>query len=162
MKNKLLTLGGALALMSILGHFYAKPLLAQVRATLVKNVDERGRNPYIQNLACYTSPGNQCTAFFPPVPPNMTLVVEHVSLSVDTPTALSTVDVYGNGIIQQVYLPQQGTDSQGNAIYATSQPFLTYYTAGQQPSVAMFTKAGAFTYVSGSATLTGYLINLNN
>jgi hypothetical protein len=45
MRNRLLTLAGALALIAVLGHFYAKPLLAQVRAALVQNVDEPGRNP---------------------------------------------------------------------------------------------------------------------
>lgn len=45
MKKKLLSLAGALAPLVLLGHFYAKPLLAQVRAALVQNVDEPGRNP---------------------------------------------------------------------------------------------------------------------
>ena len=45
MKNKLLTFAGALALLAVLGHFYGKPLVAQVRAALIQNVDEPGRNP---------------------------------------------------------------------------------------------------------------------
>ncbi|MBV8728957.1 MAG: hypothetical protein JO336_04020 [Acidobacteriia bacterium] len=46
MRNRLLTLTGALALLAVLGHYYAKPLLAQVRAALIENVDEPGRNPF--------------------------------------------------------------------------------------------------------------------
>ena len=46
MKNKLLTLTGALALLTTFGHFFGKPLLVQVRAALVQNMDEPGRHPY--------------------------------------------------------------------------------------------------------------------
>jgi hypothetical protein len=45
MKKQLLTLIGALSLLTVLGHFFEKQLLAQVRAALVQNVDEPGRNP---------------------------------------------------------------------------------------------------------------------
>jgi hypothetical protein len=57
MKNKLLTFAGALALLAVLGHFYAKPLLAQVRAALVQNVDEPGRNPIPLGYQAVTSSG---------------------------------------------------------------------------------------------------------
>jgi hypothetical protein len=160
MKNRLLTFAGALALLAVLGHYYAKPLMAQVRATMVQNIDERGRNPYIQTLPCYTQTTNQCAAFFPAVPAGMTLVIEHISVSADTPTALVSADVYGNGPIQAVYMPLQGTDSEGNNVYVTSQPYLSYYTAGQTPSVAINTKSAGFMFISGAVTFTGYLINL--
>ena len=45
-KNRLLTLAGLLALLAVLGKFYAEPLFAQVRAAFVQNVDEAGRNPF--------------------------------------------------------------------------------------------------------------------
>jgi len=45
MKKQLLTIIGALALLAVLGHFFEKQLLAQVRAALVQNMDEPGRNP---------------------------------------------------------------------------------------------------------------------
>jgi hypothetical protein len=161
MKNRLLSFAGALALLAVLGHYYAKPLMAQVRATVVKNVDERGRNPYLQSLACYSSTTNQCAVFFPAVPAGMTLVIEHISVSADTPTPLQSVDIYGNGIIQSIYMPLQGTDSQGNSIYTSSQPYLSYYTAGQTPSAAINTKSAGFEFISGSVTFTGYLVNLS-
>ena len=44
MKNKLLTFAGALALLALLGHFYAKPLLASV-AALVRDVDNGALQP---------------------------------------------------------------------------------------------------------------------
>jgi hypothetical protein len=46
MKNRLLTLAGVLALLAVVGKFYAEPVWAQARAALVKNIDERGRNPF--------------------------------------------------------------------------------------------------------------------
>ena len=49
MKNRLITMAGALALLAVVGKFYATPALAKlVRAALVKNVDEKGRSPYMQ------------------------------------------------------------------------------------------------------------------
>ena len=84
MKNKLLNFAGALAALAILGHFYAKPLLAQVRAALVKNVDEHGRVPYQQSTGCSPSPSN-CEALFPAVPSNRRLVIEYVSALVISP-----------------------------------------------------------------------------
>jgi hypothetical protein len=45
MKKQLTTVAVALALLAVLGHFFEKQLLAQVRAALVQNVDEPGRNP---------------------------------------------------------------------------------------------------------------------
>jgi hypothetical protein len=79
MKNKLLTFAGALALLATLGHFYAKPLLAQVRAALVQNVDDPGRIPYQGVRACFFQSNNFCTVNFPPVPAGKRLVITHVS-----------------------------------------------------------------------------------
>ena len=46
MARKLWTLSAVLALLAIIGKFYAKPVLAQVRAALVQSVDEPGRNTF--------------------------------------------------------------------------------------------------------------------
>jgi hypothetical protein len=45
MRNKILAFAGVLALLGVVGKFYATPLLAQARAALVQNVDEPGRHP---------------------------------------------------------------------------------------------------------------------
>jgi hypothetical protein len=162
MKSKFLTFAASLAMLGLAGHFFEKPLLAAVSA-LVKNIDERGRNPYIQSITCFTATLNNCTAFFPPVPAGMRLVVEHINISVDTPTALSNVDLSGNAsIIEYPFLQQQGTDLGGNMIYIANQLMLTYYEAGQTPEISIFTKAGGFQFISSGITLTGYLVNLNN
>jgi hypothetical protein len=160
MKNRLLTFAGVLALLAVMGKFYAVPLLAQVRAAIVQNLDERGRNPYTALLPCYSASTNSCTAFFPAVPANTELVIEHISMSVDTPTALSNVDFYGNAAQASPLLTLQGADSAGNSIYIANQPLLAYFSAGQTPSIAVFAKSAAFEFVSGSVTLTGYTVNL--
>ena len=161
MKKNLLTFLAMAGVLAITGHFFAKPLLAAV-AALTKNIDERGRNPYIQQVSCYSPSTNQCTAFFPAVPTGMRLVVEHVNLSLDTGSALSHVDIAGNGaIIETPLLQLQGTDAAGNNIYVGNQPFLTYYEAGQTPNVSMFSQSAGFEFMSGAVTLTGYLINLS-
>src|SRR5215469_7202019 len=48
----------------------------------VRNVDEKGRIPYMQNVdvGCLTSVF--CDAVYPPVPAGMRLVVEHVSANI--------------------------------------------------------------------------------
>jgi hypothetical protein len=162
MKSKFLTFAASLALLGIAGHFFEKPLMAAVSA-LTKNIDERGRNPYIQSVNCFTSTQNSCTVFFPAVPAGMRLVVEHVNMSVDTPTPLANVDISGNGpIIENPFLQVQGNDPAGNTIYIANQPFLTYYEAGQTPAISIFAKAGGFQFISSGITLTGYLVNLNN
>jgi hypothetical protein len=78
MKNKLLTLAGALALLAAFGHFYAKPLLAQVRAALVQGVDEPGRHPYQVHMTLSSS---SLVIEFPAVPSGHRLVLQQVDVS---------------------------------------------------------------------------------
>ncbi len=159
MKNKVLSFAASLALLAVAGHFYAKPLLAAV-AALVKNVDERGRNPYAQQVTCYIVNSNQCSAIFPAVPANMRLVVEHVNISVDTPTPLVGVDLGMGGMILYPLMTLQGQDPAGNSVYIANQPLLMYAEAGTTPAVTINTRTGGFEFISSSITLTGYLVNL--
>ena len=46
MASKLWTVAAALVLLAVVGKFYAKPVLADVRAALVQNTDEPGRNVF--------------------------------------------------------------------------------------------------------------------
>jgi hypothetical protein len=95
MKNRLLTFAGALALLAVLGHVYAKPLLAQVRAALVQNVDEPGRNPIA--LASGSVTGDD---FFFTVPTGKRYVIETFSGVCDTPAdfPLTAIGINANGI----------------------------------------------------------------
>ena len=161
MKNKLLTAMGAFVLMATLGHFYAVPLIAQVRAAFTKNIDERGRNPYLQTVSCLTNTSNECTVSFPAVPANKRLVVEHVNVAVETVTPLSNVALSGNSFTS--LFPFLQLQSQGGPVgffYIANQPLLTYYEAGQSPQLDVAANAGTSETVASSATLSGYLVDL--
>lgn len=61
MKNKLIMIAGALALVVILARVFEKPLVAQIRAALTQNIDEPGRNPF-----AFQAPGLNERAFYVP------------------------------------------------------------------------------------------------
>jgi hypothetical protein len=87
-KNKLLTLAGALALLAVLGTYYAKPLLAQVRAALVSDVDNPARGFVQLSFLAVLPPGFQTEVLrFDPkfvVPAGKRLVIDMVSASTST------------------------------------------------------------------------------
>jgi hypothetical protein len=78
MKNKLLTLAGALAVIAVLGHFYAKPLLAQVRAALVQDVDQPARAPFQTHVDLFLGPGGGSAQVT--IPPGQRLVVDFIGV----------------------------------------------------------------------------------
>jgi hypothetical protein len=163
MKNRLLTLAGTLALLAVLGKFYAVPVLAQVRAALVKNIDERGRIPYSQTAFCNSSGSNTCQVFFPVVPPNKRLVIEHVNGLLVTNVTLGLVYVSGNlnsspeTTEQPILFGLQS--SFGDFTYIANEPFLTYFEAGQSPAIFIQVAVGAG-FIESQVTLTGYLVDL--
>jgi hypothetical protein len=163
MKNRLLTFAGALALLAVLGRFYAVPVMAQVRAALVKNIDERGRIPYTQFAFCSDPLSGSCTASFSAVPSNKRLVIEHVNLFVDMQSSSSLLSnvLFGDNFGAPLYIfgqLQSSNISEGN-IYVANQPLLAYFEAGQTPFF------GAAAQSTGSPILarlwiTGYLVDL--
>ena len=159
MKNRLLTFAGVLALLAVLGKFYATPLIAQVRAAVIKNIDEKGRNPYMQGAfaSCFSGTSAFCDMNFPAVPANKRLVIEHVSANIGAST--------GTGI-NGTFLLVGGTvfSLPGNAM-------ATPTLVGVNQSVVAYCEAGqAFTYrvvwdsTSGtgsvSSVVSGYLVDL--
>jgi len=90
MKNRMLTFAGVLALLAVLGHYYAKPLLAQVRAALVQDADNPARHPYSQEVGTEDCDRLGCSIRFPAVPPGKRLVVQQVNGFV-SPTSISTI-----------------------------------------------------------------------
>jgi hypothetical protein len=162
MKNRLLTFAGALALLAVLGRFYAVPVLAQVRAALVKNIDERGRTPYGQTASCFTAGSTVCPAIFPAVPANKRLVIEHVNgyVGVGTPgSLLSLAALQGNNLlVHYIFFQVQGSDQFNNTIYIANQPTLAYFEAGQTPNFFVGIKPSAVIF--DQLTITGYLVDL--
>jgi hypothetical protein len=161
MKKTILALAVGCVLIATLGHHYAKPVMAQVRAALTQNIDERGRNPYSQELSCFSNTSGACSVSFPNVPANMRLVVEHINVSVSTTTPIEAVEIIGSNVVNAPLLTLQGKDFAGKNLYIANQPLLFYFSAGEAPAVEAYVLPGNSIYVAADITLTGYLVNLN-
>jgi len=156
MKNRLFTLAGALALIAVLGKFYAVPALAQVRAALVKNIDEKGRIPYQAIATCPTPvAGISCAAAFPAVPVNRRLVIQHINAEFNKvagfePTAAISF-IGDDNLNRRFVIPTFARV--GTTNYGINSPLLAYVEAGRVVSLE------AFGSIS-QAQLTGYLVDL--
>ncbi len=161
MKNKLLTLAGALALLAVLGKFYAGPAIAQtVRAVLVKNEDEKGRNPYSQFLTCNSS--GECTATGSVVPANTRVVIQHVSGNFEsTGQSLAFVALSANNSGLTSFLPATlvNVPAHGFNNFYVNQPVLLYVEAGDMPKINL--QGTSTDPVFCFVYLTGYTVNLN-
>ena len=159
MKHKLLTFAGALALLAVLGHFYAVPLMAQIRAALIKNIDEKGRNPYQQSGATDCTGLGLCDLAFPAVPAGKRLVVEHVSgnFNPNPGAAMNAIFLEGAGGFAVFSFP--GSSMATPQLVAVNQPVLAYFESGQTPFIRVAWNSTANTGAF-SAVITGYLVDL--
>ncbi|HLK62575.1 MAG TPA: hypothetical protein VKU19_03990 [Bryobacteraceae bacterium] len=159
MKNRMLTLAGALALLTVLGKFYAVPAIAQIRAAVIKNIDEKGRVPYMQSGAVGCGSQGLCDLIFPAVPANKRLVLEHVSgnFNPNPGAGINGIFLEGAGGFAVFSLP--GSSMATPEIVAVNQPVLAFFEAGQTPFIRVAwsstTNTGAFT-----AVVSGYLVDL--
>ena len=123
-----------------------RALAQAVRAALVRNQDEPGRNPYSQNASCFSS---GCSLTFPPVPAGQRLVVTFVNAGIagggGNPLFLA-----GHGADQRLFAPTDST------IGVVNTPTLVYYDAGETPTLGC---DGCSDFVLES-TLSGYFITL--
>jgi hypothetical protein len=158
MKNRLLTLAGALVLLAVLGKFYAVPVYAQVKAALVQNRDEKARNPYQARLNSLGAAGDSTTTFgF--VPAGKRLVIEHVSVLVRGAFA-DTIDsafLSGNQAGTFQFVPGVYTQTGGGA-YVINQQVLAYFEAGDTPTFNVQSSSTAG--FSLNVTLSGYTIDI--
>jgi hypothetical protein len=158
MKSRLFSLAGALALVAVLGKFYAQPLMAQVRAALVKNLDEKGRNPYIQHVfsSCSGSSG-LCDLIYPAVPAGKRLVIERVSANIAADAGINgTFLALPNG--GAFALPGRTTSLP--SLFAVNEGVLAYYDAGQSPVVRIALSGTAPFFAPSDAVIAGYLVDL--
>ena len=167
MKKAVLAIGGLLVGLGVLGHFFAKPLLAQVRAALIQNVDEPGRNPY-QERQYYSFTGfcglNVCPVNFSPVPAGSRLVITDISGSLKLQGTVSVDEIFltesaGSGAIR-VNVP---TQYEGFANGITFRQFNSqvhlYVEPGKIPSVEVVLTGNPGAYVQ-NISLAGYYIKL--
>jgi hypothetical protein len=160
MKNRLLMGAAVLAFLSALAHFNAKPLLAQIRAALVRNVDEPGRSPYQSEVRNGPLTPNTCFLEFAPVPPNKRLVVEHLSayMGVGGTTSLLLGQFSTPNLVDgpKVFF---SAASVGPFQWATSQQMSVYVEPGGVPRVA-FSVTSNISCAVFSGNLSGHLIDL--
>jgi hypothetical protein len=161
MKNKLPTLAAGLALVLMAGKFFAVPLLAQVRAALVQNMDEHGRIPYQSSSQNSNCGANilQCDVFFPVVPNNKRLVITHFDTFV-------LVNNLGNLIFMYLSTPTStnraypeftaGTPTAGDSTFLSSRAVEFYVDGGSAPLVHF---NATQTVAPLTITLTGYLVD---
>ena len=161
MKNRLLTMAGALALMAVFGKFYAVPLIAQVRAALIKNVDEKGRVPYMQQafLNCSTS-NNLCDiSFATPVPASKRLVIENVNANIFSPNGINNVSISTHPVqgTMTYVLPAHVTSNA--TLFDVNERILTYFEAGDAPFFRVALGTGG-TSAAINVVVAGYLVDL--
>jgi hypothetical protein len=118
-----------------------------VRAALVRNQDEPGRNPYSQKNTCF---GSDCAVTFAPVPAGQRLVVTFVN-GVGESSAQGMLVLAGDGTNER-FLP---TTLFSGSVYANS-PVVAFFEAGETPQVACVGCSGP----GLKATLSGYFITL--
>jgi hypothetical protein len=125
----------------------------------VRNVDEKGRVPYMQGAFQTCSAGNTfCDMSFPAVPAGMRLVVEHVSANIGVTAGSSIKGTFllANGMVFSLPGRAMATPT----LVGVNEQVLAYYEAGQVPVYrVVFSAASA----SGTATsvISGYLVNLS-
>jgi hypothetical protein len=98
MKNRLLTFAGALAVLAILGKFYAVPLIAQVKAAIVQDRDNPARQPFnFFSVAQGAASGNQfvASATLPAVPAGKRRVIVNFFANVAT-TGACQIEIVNN------------------------------------------------------------------
>jgi hypothetical protein len=174
---------GCALVIAVFSGMTAGPALAQlVKAALVKNVDERGRVPYEEEVVCSDFTFfSDCTVEAAAVPPAKRLVIEHVSMDLLLVAAQSgptprprSVTMSGNEftIVGQQFFRQQflapsllSADSTLGPVfahYAANQAVLTYYESGQKPKLSVSSDAVLNTNLSiVRATFSGYFVDLS-
>jgi hypothetical protein len=126
----------------------------------VRNIDEKGRNPYMQGGFVNCPPANGlCDTLFPPVPAGKRLVVEHVSANIGLNPGSGINGAFllagGNAVFS---LP--GRSMATPQIVGVNEQVLAYYEAGQTP-VFRLAWAGGGNGGEASSVLSGYLVDLS-
>jgi hypothetical protein len=116
-----------------------------VRAALVRNQDEPGRNPYSQNTSCF---GTGCSLTFPAVPAGERLVVTFVNAGIGG-SGGSPLLLAGHGQDARYFATTNSTLSVVNS------PVVAYYDAGETPTLTCSCSSLLL-----ESTLSGYYVAL--
>lgn len=163
----LLWMVAGLAALAAIGAYTAKPLLAQIKAALVENIDEPGRNPYsstvdVTPFACNSSPA--CVLQFAAVPAGKRLVVTSITGVVypSTPGVVWFLALFPSaGTAKAIMIPtflEAGTVGNDNIVGINAQ-LNTFFEGGSTPVMSLAATT-SFLNHEGAITLSGYLVSL--
>jgi hypothetical protein len=158
MKNRLITFAGALALLAVVGKFYAPPLMAQVRAALVQDVDQPARAPFQVTVPINI---NNFTVTPVTIPAGKRLVVDYISMSGAAQTAgayiqpiiILSSSVAGSSNCLYYIGPQQSGTAPGQ-YYHTEKAAIFADSLSVSPAFAGFTP----TFLAFNVVISGHLI----
>jgi hypothetical protein len=165
-KYHILIASGFSLVAAVVAGVTAGPAIAQaVKAALVKNVDERGRVPYQQEVSCQATGIFSCVGSAPRVPAGKRLVVEHISTSIDLQTGshiiqilFTSINSFASGTTPATFVhPLYETTSFGNDHYDQNESVVQYIEAGDTPGIIVGRDTGTVQMVG---LISGYLIDL--
>jgi hypothetical protein len=156
------------------GNHTAKPLFAQIKAALVQNVDEPGRNPYTSTVFFASDlfsscTGPECRVNFAAVPAGKRLVATSLAgnIYVETPGVVGSTLLFplgneaGGTTLSVPMLPQAGPASGANIIGVNVQ-LKAYFEPGYTPEMVIDATNSISPHrnglTEGVLTLTGYLV----
>ncbi len=164
-------MAAGLTSLALIAGFTAKPLLAQIKAALVENIDEAGRSPYQSTLVFSRNTGgcatSTCTLIFKGVPLGKRLVATNITgaIFVDTPgivlpPQLTAVTRVPATLQAGVFPGPIGNEN----MFAVNAPIHTFYDGGPvapQMTIVATTPISFDTTgnTSGVLTLSGYVID---
>ena len=158
MKNRLITLAAALVLFAVVGRFYAKPVMAQVRAALVQDTDQPARAPFQVTVPVNV---NNFVYTSVPIPAGKRLVIDFVAFNGAAQTAganiqpiiLLSSSVAGGPASTYYFGPNQSTTTAGQ--YYANNPVTIYSDSlAVGPAFAGYTP----TFLSFNVIISGHLI----
>lgn len=142
---------------AVIGMLTSKPVLAQIKAALVANVDAPGRIPYQGVVVVRT---DTCCYSLPPVPSGKRLVMTNVagSMKLNPPGVLASVDLVNQQTGAQVSnaATLAGTFA-GQNVFGLNAPMQLVADSGQ--TIQMTISALASTPSIGIFTVSGYLLD---
>ena len=153
-----------LSLVAVLAGSYATPAVAQLtrpaRVVPVRNVDERGRAPYMefQIQGCPGGGATTCDVVFPAVPAGTRLVLEHVNAGINF--AAGGIRRAGLLIREQAIFVLPVRPGSDPNLSIVNEPTLTYFESGQTPIFQLVLQDTNATPLL-TVAVSGYLVNLD-
>lgn len=157
-KRGFFSFAAAMVLVALFGKFYAVPAMAQaVSAMLIRNVDEKGRAPYMHYAVRVCQGDAICDLHFPAVPEGKRLVVEHVNggVSFAANTLRFTALVAPQNT--QFLLPARRITDPNLMI--VNEAVLAFFESGQSPVFRVGLSSTTDT-TPINAAISGYLVDL--